>query len=152
MRKEVTNVFLVKGDEVCLGMKKRGFGQGLWNGTGGKIEVGETPEVAAKREAREEFGVELNIIENGSKILFIFKDGSEFLAHLFLCHNWSGNPVESEEMAPKWFKTNNLPLESMWDTDKSWLPIVLTGRKVEGTFYFKDDAKTVEKFNIKEIA
>ncbi|MFA6008162.1 MAG: 8-oxo-dGTP diphosphatase [Candidatus Shapirobacteria bacterium] len=151
MRKYVTCVYLVKSDEVCLGMKKRGFGAGLWNGTGGKIEEGETPENGAKREAKEEFNVELNNLENMGKILFIFKDGFEHECSLFVCKDWKNEPSESEEMAPKWFKINNLPLNSMWDTDKSWLPKILDGKRIEATFYFNDDAKTVEKFNLKEL-
>jgi 8-oxo-dGTP diphosphatase len=70
---------------------------------------------------------------------------------LFVCRDWEGEPVEGEEMAPKWFKINDLPLDSMWDTDKSWLPLVLDGKRINGTYYFNDDAKTVEKFELKEI-
>ena len=151
MRKEVTNVFLVKNNEVCLGMKKRGFGYGLWNGTGGKVMENETVEEAAKREAKEEFRVDLTELDSMGEILFVFKDGLEHQCHLFVCRNWKGEPSESEEMVPKWFKTNDLPLDKMWDTDKDWLPTVLRNKKVEATFYFNDDAKTVEKFDIKEL-
>ena len=39
---------------MLLGMKKRGFGTGKWNGFGGKVEVGETVADAAQRELEEE--------------------------------------------------------------------------------------------------
>ena len=57
-----TLVFLIKKNngsitDICLAMKKRGFGKGRWNGVGGKVEAGETIEAAAMREAREEIGV-----------------------------------------------------------------------------------------------
>lgn len=35
-------VFLRSETEILLGLKKRGFGKGKWNGFGGKIEPGET--------------------------------------------------------------------------------------------------------------
>jgi 8-oxo-dGTP pyrophosphatase MutT (NUDIX family) len=35
-------VFNPAGD-ILLAMKKRGFGEGKWNGAGGKVEPGETP-------------------------------------------------------------------------------------------------------------
>jgi 8-oxo-dGTP pyrophosphatase MutT (NUDIX family) len=35
--------------EILLGMKKRGFGVDKWDGFGGKIEDGESNEIAAKR-------------------------------------------------------------------------------------------------------
>ena len=60
-----TNCFLVRTDSediptgVCLAMKKRGFGKGMWNGAGGKPEVGESIEMAARREVEEEFDVHL---------------------------------------------------------------------------------------------
>jgi 8-oxo-dGTP pyrophosphatase MutT (NUDIX family) len=43
----------------AVGLKKRGFGQGKWNGFGGKVEAGETIEAAAARELKEESLVEL---------------------------------------------------------------------------------------------
>ena len=36
-RKLLTLVFLREGGKVLLGMKKRGFGVGKWNGFGGKV-------------------------------------------------------------------------------------------------------------------
>ncbi len=46
-KKILTLCFFERGDEVLLGMKKRGFGVGLWNGFGGKVEAGEAVEAAA---------------------------------------------------------------------------------------------------------
>jgi hypothetical protein len=47
--RNATLLFLIKksGDqisEICLAMKKRGFGVGRWNGAGGKVSQGETIE------------------------------------------------------------------------------------------------------------
>lgn len=42
-------------------MKKRGFGVGKWNGSGGKIQPGETPEDTAVREVKEEIGIDRNL-------------------------------------------------------------------------------------------
>jgi 8-oxo-dGTP pyrophosphatase MutT (NUDIX family) len=49
--KQMTLGYLVRGDEVLMAMKKRGFGVGKWNGTGGKLQPGETVEEAMIREA-----------------------------------------------------------------------------------------------------
>ena len=40
-------VFRKETSEVLLGMKKRGFGVGKWNGFGGKVEPGESIVAAA---------------------------------------------------------------------------------------------------------
>lgn len=44
-----TLVLVVQPSRVLLGMKKRGFGAGLWNGFGGKVQPGESIEEAARR-------------------------------------------------------------------------------------------------------
>ena len=49
IRKVYTLVFLNQNEQVLLGLKKRGFGEGRWNGFGGKVEEGETIFEAAKR-------------------------------------------------------------------------------------------------------
>ena len=47
--KVLTSVFIRDSDQVLLGLKKRGFGVGFWNGFGGKVEKGETIEEGARR-------------------------------------------------------------------------------------------------------
>jgi len=50
-----TTLCLLKNDnQILLAMKKRGFGEGKYNGVGGKIDKGETPEQAMIREVQEE--------------------------------------------------------------------------------------------------
>ena len=59
--KQTTLCLLVKGDEILLAMKKRGFGEGRWNGTGGKFDPENDKDIfdTAKRETKEEIGVEI---------------------------------------------------------------------------------------------
>ena len=47
--KLLTLTFVRESAKVLLGYKKRGFGEGRWNGFGGKVEPGETIEEGAKR-------------------------------------------------------------------------------------------------------
>ena len=54
---ETTLCLLRRNEEILLAMKKRGFGEGKYNGVGGKIEGTETPEAAMLRETKEEIGV-----------------------------------------------------------------------------------------------
>ncbi len=44
-----TLLFVLRPGQVLLGMKKRGFGKGRWNGFGGKVHKGESIEEAAIR-------------------------------------------------------------------------------------------------------
>ena len=56
--KQLTLVMIVDETDkrILLGMTKRGFGQGWWNGFGGKLKPGETLEECAQRETEEECG------------------------------------------------------------------------------------------------
>ena len=45
----LTLVMIMKEKQLLLGMKKRGFGKGRWNGFGGKVNEGETILDAARR-------------------------------------------------------------------------------------------------------
>ena len=126
-----------------LGMKKRGFATGKWNGFGGKIdeEKGDKNILdAAVRETKEEAGV---TIINPEKVgtfhfRFPYKEDWDQDVHLFLVKEWEGEPAESEEMMPKWFKFNEIPYETMWDDDKHWLPLILANKKIEADFIFKE--------------
>ncbi len=58
--RQSTLVFVFNPEnQILLAMKKRGFGEGKWNGAGGKVEEGETIVQAASRELREETGIEI---------------------------------------------------------------------------------------------
>jgi len=136
-----------------LGMKKRRFGTGKWNGFGGKLHVGETIEKALVREIKEEIGIvaKRSDLNKVGDLRFKFKDGTKIKVHVFTLAAWSGEPKESEEMAPKWFHVNDIPFHAMWPDDKHWLPLVLSGKKVEAVFHFTEDASDFEHMEVREV-
>lgn len=147
--KHMTLLFLIREDkkEVLLAMKKRGFGEGKWNGVGGKIEEGETPEQAVIREAQEEIGVGIDEkdLEERGQIFFSFdKPGDIPLrVRIFTTTIWEGTPAESEEMSPKWFSFDSVPYDRMWVDDPYWLPQMLAGKNVHGEFRFSEDGSEI---------
>jgi mutator protein MutT len=148
--KELTLVFLLKDKQVLLAMKKRGFGAGKWNGVGGKLEPGETVEQALIRECQEEIDVTLVTYYRAADIVFNeFVGGvsQQMRVHVFVCRDWDGEPVESEEMAPQWFNISNLPYESMWDDDQYWMPQLLNGNHVQAEFWL-DETNTVTNYSL----
>lgn len=139
-----TLLLLRSGDQILLAMKKRGLGQGKWNGVGGKIEKGETLEEALVRECVEEIGV----VPTSWHAVGVFDfvqdadtDPWHMLVYAYVSDAWEGEPSESEEMRPKWFHVEDIPYADMWGDDKFWLPFVLDGKKVTGTFTFDVDDK-----------
>lgn len=124
---------------VLLGLKKRGFGMGKWNGFGGKVAPGETVEDAARRELEEEARIRALDLRRRGRLTFEFESGEEDLeVHLFSATRWEGDPSESDEMRPDWFARDAVPFERMWADDRHWLPHLLDGRDVEGHFRFRD--------------
>jgi 8-oxo-dGTP pyrophosphatase MutT (NUDIX family) len=137
-------VFLLRDEQILLALKKRGFGQGLWNGAGGKVEPGETIEQAARRECFEEIGVTLGGLEPVAELTFINQDQADNLVSVFFCRRWTQTPIETEEMRPQWFKLSRIPYAQMWPDDKHWLPRALSGEKLRGTFYFDASNRLID--------
>ena len=148
MKKIYTLSIPYKHPQVLLGMKKRGFGAGRWNGFGGKVKEGETIETAACRELKEEAGIDVKEkeIEKVGILDFEIRSDSKFLeVHVFRVHDFEGEPVESEEMKPQWFNVNEAPFDVMWLDDKYWFPLLFQRKKFKGRFLFEDDTKLLDK-------
>ncbi|MDP2103704.1 MAG: 8-oxo-dGTP diphosphatase [Candidatus Gracilibacteria bacterium] len=126
-------------------MKKRGFGEGKYNGAGGKIEGGETIIAGAKRELREETGIHISeeMFEQKGLFHFTFKNRPDWDQDvtLFIARNYNGEVFETEEMRPEWFELKDIPYDSMWSSDIIWLPRVLEGESVEYDFNFNENGE-----------
>lgn len=131
---------ITKG-KILLGMKKRGFGAGRYNGFGGKINRGERPLAAAKREMEEETGVVVEKLKKCGVLIFLSVIRDPIVMHVYRVMDFTGTPQESEEMRPQWFNFNDIPYTRMWPDDEHWLPHVLVGKRVRAQFWF--DAKDV---------
>ena len=152
-----TLCLLVKGDpieDILLGLKKVGFGEGKCVGVGGTVEEGETVHQTAVRELKEETSIEITEanLEKVAKITFFFPGNPAWdrLVYVFLVRKWRGEPKESREINPEWFKLADIPYESMWQDAAHWLPILLEGRKIVARFTFEDDNETIMSHQIEE--
>ncbi|MDD3487121.1 MAG: 8-oxo-dGTP diphosphatase [Candidatus Moranbacteria bacterium] len=134
-----------KHPKILLGLKKRGFGEGRWNGYGGKVEKGETLEENVVREMQEECGITPTKFENRGVMYFEFSEIPDqvYEVNLFLIEEYIGEPVETEEMKPQWFGVSDLPWDKMWDDDRIWYLLFLEGKKFEGNFLFDGNEKVI---------
>ncbi|KIM32967.1 hypothetical protein M408DRAFT_326650 [Serendipita vermifera MAFF 305830] len=158
--KMFTNAFVINTakQQMLLGYKKRGFATGVYNGFGGKVDIGETSLEAAHRELKEEAGIEASLEHCG--VLFFYQEGHQY-AHfidIYRADSWTGEPTETDEMKPQWFQIPSLsgslvnlaedlakteqggsetshttiPLHRMWKDDVLWYPLLLSKRRFIG--------------------
>ena len=141
--------FLLRDGEVLLIRKKKGFGAGKINGVGGRVEPGERPEEAAVREVFEEVGVRVRSLEPAGTLEFYSADPEpDWLIHVFLSRDFEGEPRESEEASPRWYRLGELPFEEMWEDDRVWLRYALSGKRVEGRFWYDREYSRLLKWEL----
>ena len=149
--KQATLCLLLKNKQLSLALKKSNLGKGKYNGYGGKQEGNETLEETALRELYEEANVKGNELEQVAEITYTFPKNPEWdqIVSVYLLKKFEGEPQETEEMQPSWFDLDNLPYEQMWDNDKHWLPLVLSGKKIKGSVIH--DEKTTASYEFSEV-
>ncbi|WP_109563122.1 (deoxy)nucleoside triphosphate pyrophosphohydrolase [Jannaschia seohaensis] len=123
----VSAVALVDADgRVLLAQRPEGKSMaGLWEFPGGKVEPGESPEVALIRELQEELGID-TWASCLAPLTFASHAYSDFhlLMPLFVCRKWNGIPKSNENQALAWVKPMKLRDYPMPPADLPLIPIL----------------------------
>ncbi|MCT9819181.1 NUDIX domain-containing protein [Microbacterium sp. W1N] len=114
-------VFLMRGSQVLLQRRQNtGYMDGMWvAGAAGHIEPGETAVTAARREAREELGIDVAASSLRPVTVMQRTDGSDApreqrVDWFFTAEEWAGEPtiMEPQKCAEiAWFDLTGLPAE-----------------------------------------
>ena len=135
-----TLLFVIENNRVLLIRKKRGLGAGKINGPGGRLDPGETPLQAAIREVKEELCVHPTGVREAGEHRFQFVDGYSLHVHVFTASGCQGTARETDEAIPLWTHLDAIPYDEMWEDDRLWVPLMLSGQRFSGKYIFDDDA------------
>jgi 8-oxo-dGTP diphosphatase len=112
---------------------------GKWNGLGGKLELGETPEECALREIHEESGL---LARNPHLKGFLtfpgFANDEDWYAFVFVVDDFEGELVESPEGILQWIDNDELLQLNLWEGDLIFLPWLHQEGFFSGKFVYED--------------
>lgn len=102
--------------------KKNDMHEGKWNGLGGKIENGETPEACAIREIKEESGLDVSDPQFKGFITFPNFDGdNDWYVFLFCFENYEGELIDSDEGHLEWIDPVRMDQIPLWEGDRIFM-------------------------------
>jgi len=124
--------------------KQNDMHQGKWNGLGGKLEMGESPEECAIREIREEAGLRVTRPIFKGLLTFPAFDGFEdWYVYVFVIREFEGELIDSREGNLQWILDDRLLELNLWEGDKLFLPWLDQPGVFSGKFIY-DQGKLVD--------
>ena len=111
---EVVAAIIVKGHKVFATQRGYGEWKDFWEFPGGKIDAGETPEEALRREIKEELDTEIAVGELFTTINYDYPT-FHITMHCYLCTIENGSLTLLEHEAAKWLSLEQLD-------SVTWLP------------------------------
>ena len=104
---EVVAAIIRKEDKIFATQRGYGEWKDWWEFPGGKMEAGETPEEALKREIREELSTEINVDEFLCTVEYDYP-AFHLSMHCYLCSLLTEALHLNEHEAAKWLKKKEL--------------------------------------------
>lgn len=126
-----TLTFLTRGDQVLLLRvpDDRGAWAGRYNGIGGHLEPGEDPHSGARREVREETGLEVDRLTLRGVVLIDTGQPTGIALYVFCGECAAGEPTLGPEGSAAWFHLDRLEAIPLVEDLPTILPLVLAGRE-----------------------
>jgi 8-oxo-dGTP diphosphatase len=110
---------------------------GKWNGLGGKLEPGESPEESIIREVREESGLEMVNPHLRGLLMFPAFKGLDWYVFVFTATEFSGELHENEEGFLQWIPDAELESLPLWPSDHIFLPWIREEKFFSAKFVYK---------------
>ena len=119
--------------------KENDIHEGKWNGLGGKIEKGETPEECIIREVKEESGLKIkNPVLKGILTFPAFDGIEDWYVFVFVATEFEGELIDSHEGNLEWIDDDKLTSLNLWEGDKIFLKWLNQDKCFSGKFVYKN--------------
>jgi 8-oxo-dGTP diphosphatase len=119
--------------------KENDYHEGKWNGLGGKLELGESPEDCVIREIKEEAGLTIKNPKMHGFITFPnFDEVDDWYVFIFTAEDFEGNLIDSPEGNLKWISNDELRSLNLWDGDRIFLEWLFQNRFFSAKFIYEN--------------
>jgi 8-oxo-dGTP diphosphatase len=119
--------------------KKGDVHLGKWNGLGGKMDPGESPEDCVVREVREESGLTVSDARLRGVLTFpAFRDGEDWLVFVYTATRFTGELGECSEGELSWVDDAKIADLPLWEGDRVFLPWLKEERFFSAKFAYRD--------------
>lgn len=119
--------------------KKNDVHEGKWNGLGGKLEQGETPEECVIREVKEESGLEIKSPRLHGFLTFPCFDGvDDWYVFVYSSDQFTGELIDSHEGKLEWIPTDKVMELNLWEGDNLFLEWLFAGKFFSAKFVYED--------------
>lgn len=122
-RVEVVAAVIIRDGRVFATQRGYGAWRGWWEFPGGKIEQGETPEQALRREISEELATEIAVGQHLTTVEYDYPD-FHLTMHCYLCAVLSGRLTLLEHEASCWLSREALHSVTWLPADIAVLPML----------------------------
>lgn len=119
--------------------KENDMHAGKWNGLGGKLEPGETPEECVIREVEEESGLRLENPKLRGVLTFpAFAEEEDWYAFVFVGTEFDGDLIDSQEGVLRWVPDDEVLDLNLWAGDRIFLPWLEGEKFFSGKFSYEN--------------
>lgn len=129
--KQVVAAIIIKEDKILVCQRTRHQTMPLkWEFPGGKIETGEQPRDALRRELDEELGIDATIGEEVMRIRHEYKAGSSVELRFYVVRKYAGNMENRIFKDIRWATPSELPSYDFLEADVKLVKELAAGKVV----------------------